>query len=100
MGLTIFLGLILNELITNSFKYAFSENAQNSIYVKVIKEGSLNTIKYGDSGKGLTIDFDDEKLTGFGFKLIKIMLNQIDASIEYDKSINVFVIQFKDGKKV
>tara|TARA_R110002072_G_scaffold251518_2_gene410390 strand:- start:11570 stop:13306 length:1737 start_codon:yes stop_codon:yes gene_type:complete len=100
MGRTIFIGLILNELITNSFKYAFSIEKDNSINITIDKNDSINTISYQDSGEGLNVQFDEEKKGGFGFRLIKIMLNQIEAKIEYSKSENTFLIKFKDDKKV
>ena len=101
MGRTIFIGLILNELITNSFKYAFSQGNENYINVIVNKNDSeYSIISYQDSGKGLKSDFKEDETGGFGFRLIKIMLQQIDATIEYIKSENTFLIKFEDDKKV
>ncbi len=99
MGFTIFLGLILNELITNSFKYAFKDEKSNTIQIEFNKlDESSFELTYSDSGLGLADDIISSS-EGFGFRLIRIMLNQINGEINYDSQINKFIIQFKSGKK-
>ena len=95
MSFTVFLGLILNELITNSFKYAFSDNGENKMKIELKKEENKFVLTYSDSGRGLPNYFDFKKSSGFGFKLIQIMINQIRGSLDYSKKNNSFTIQFK-----
>ena len=83
MKLSVFLGLIINELLTNSFKYAFSRGNQGRIFVRMKDQGNEFALQYGDSGKGFPEGFDFTASTGFGFKLINILLNQIDAQLSY-----------------
>jgi len=94
MSFTVFLGLILNELITNSFKYAFEENTNNSLSITLYKKGNNYELSYSDSGKGLPNNFNIKENTGFGFKLINIMVNQISGTLNYSKKINTFIISF------
>ncbi len=87
VSLAIPLGIILNELVTNSFKYAFSDTEQGKINITVNQNKNKLVIDYYDNGKGLTKDFDSEH-DGFGFKLIKILTQQINGWIQYQFSDN------------
>ena len=80
-------GLILNELITNSFKYAHSSNTNSlltiTISVKLV-DGNI-TLVVGDNGKGLP---DNIKIDGstktLGINLIRKLTNQLDGKVEYE----------------
>lgn len=73
-------GLILNEIITNSLKHAFPEkDGTVGIYSRVTAESvTLNVI---DSGKGF--DFENYKGLTFGVELILILVSQINGTITY-----------------
>lgn len=83
-------GLLLNELITNSLKHAFSNN-EGSIYISIknLDEATVN-LKYSDSGLG----FDTKALetgTSLGYKLINSLLLQLEAdySIETESGFKL-----------
>lgn len=82
MKLSIFIGLILNELITNSFKYAFNEDSKGEITVSAREENGNVYIEYEDSGEGME-SFLAEEASGFGFKIINILVRQTDATLVY-----------------
>jgi two-component sensor histidine kinase len=84
MSTALFLGLILNELATNSFKYAFTQRAIGKIGVELQKATNKLTVIYYDSGNGLSFDYEEGK-GGFGFKLMRILTQQINATITYQK---------------
>ncbi|MEQ8414045.1 MAG: histidine kinase dimerization/phosphoacceptor domain -containing protein [Imperialibacter sp.] len=84
MKLSVFLGLILNELITNSFKYAFTNSKSGSISVKINQSENSIGVAYGDSGSGLQDGFDTRTSPGFGFRIINILVSQIDATMTYE----------------
>lgn len=91
-------GLILNELITNSFKYAQreSENLKIEISLKQIK----NTIelKIGDNGPGLS-ESRLEKANSLGLELIKSLVDQIGGSHHFTNNNGLhFAMQFKSSK--
>lgn len=73
-------GLIINELITNSLKYAFEDVALPEITIKLerLNENNIHLI-YQDNGKGLPVDFDLDKTTSLGMTLIKHSANQLNA---------------------
>ena len=100
MNFTIFIGLIINELLTNSLKYAFDVDQENLIKITLLKNKENYTLIYSDSGKGLPDNFDMTNSKGFGFKLIRIMVNQIHGNIDYSNNNNSFTIQFKKTAKV
>ena len=76
------LALILNELITNSFKYAFEsqENPEIKIEFKVIDVHHLEMI-YFDNGKWLKNDESDY----FGSSLIQIFTDQLEGDFNLHK---------------
>lgn len=83
MKLSVFIGLILNELITNSFKYAFSKAESGKIFIKIKDVENAISIEYSDSGAGLQDGFELQNSHGFGFKLINILVQQTDAQMTY-----------------
>ena len=79
------LGLIINEFITNSLKYAFQENTQNIIEIDVSQIKNCISINYSDNGPGLSKPFEEYN-AGFGFKIVRILANQLNAKIDYSIS--------------
>lgn len=77
VGKLVPIGLIINELITNSIKYAFqtTKNAELSVMGKF--ENNNLTLVIGDNGSG----YDFHSNMGFGTKLINIFAKKLNASI-------------------
>ena len=102
------LGLILNELITNSMKYAFPLNKESiaqekfkkgNIYVKLYKRGDGYIMSVEDDGVGLPDNFSFEKSNSLGLQLIKTLTNQIDGRIHFTNDNGaLFKIDFKDNE--
>lgn len=96
------LGLILNELFTNSFKYAHpvSKNGYANplkILITLLTEDSNNIVLiYKDNGVGLPDDFVFEKANSLGLRIISRLSKQIKGSCvyEYDNGAK-FSIRFK-----
>lgn len=85
-------GIIINELMVNSLKYAFDKNKGNIIITLKHKEG-MCLFTYRDNGKGI----DTSKMKkGFGLNLIEMAIVQLDAHMEIlnDKGL-VYEIRFK-----
>lgn len=72
------LGLIVNEVVTNSLKYAHGEEIRISLKVTGINEYELTL---ADNGIGLREGFDIDNATSLGFKLIKGLSDQLDAQL-------------------
>jgi two-component sensor histidine kinase len=76
------LALIVAELLTNSIKYAFSEEATGNVFVDaVLQSGSLRVV-VSDDGGGLRSDFNLEKSAGVGMRIIRALAKQLRATLE------------------
>jgi two-component sensor histidine kinase len=75
------LGLILNEIISNSFKYGFPETKKGTIYIRLEPQKSGHLLSVSDDGVGLPEDFDIDKSTSLGMQLIQMLCDQIDGKL-------------------
>ena len=81
-------GLILNELVSNSFKYAFPENDDNGkIYIHLRKNGDQGYFEYTDNGVGLPEDTDERSNSSMGIRLINRLVNQLQSKLNIDKQV-------------
>lgn len=77
------LGLLINEIITNSLKYGIVGNAPGEIYFKMKRKNSDNyDILIGDNGVGFDDEINFENTTTLGLKLINRLLTQLKGSIK------------------
>lgn len=75
------LGLILNELITNAFKYAFTGQKSGLLEVVLKKEPDQLYMKVSDNGAGIPEKIDPATGSTFGFKLIKSLAEKLKADL-------------------
>ncbi len=75
------LGLIINEMITNTIKYAFPDKKEGNLYIKFKKEGGKYTLIVQDDGIGLPPDIDIENLTSLGLIVITNLTIQIGGTL-------------------
>lgn len=86
MEKAIYCGLILNELISNAFKYAFA-NAKGEIQVKLLKKENLNKLIIQDNGIGYIKKEDSNTL---GLLLVDTLVKeQLNGTIKTDSSNGV-----------
>ena len=78
------IGLILNELVSNSFKYAFAENKEGNIYITLQNKGEEYEFEYKDDGKGLPDDFEQTSIGSMGLRLIRRLANQLRSNLQID----------------
>jgi two-component sensor histidine kinase len=91
------LGLIVNELITNSMKYAFPNHKSGYIKIQLYREHEKITLVVSDNGIGLPEDVDYRKTNSLGLQLVKSLTDQIDGEIRLDKSQGTtFTIIFEE----
>jgi two-component sensor histidine kinase len=89
------LGLILNELLMNSYKHAF-DSEKGTINIRFTKAEHRVKLSYHDNGKGLPDDFDLDSLDSLGIKIIQALVKQLNGSIKKtDKNGAGFKISFQ-----
>ena len=89
------LGLIINELITNSVKYAFPQK-QGTINIQLKSQHEQMELTIADDGIGIPKDTDIENTETLGLQLVNNLVDQIDGEIELDRSHGTeFKITFK-----
>ena len=77
-------GLILNELMTNSLKYAFPETHSGEILVALhaTAEGRV-TLRIADNGIGLAPGFDWRQSQSLGLRIVEILTAQLNGTLDY-----------------
>lgn len=88
------LGIIINELLTNIMKYAFSERSDGKITISLKRLNDHVYLDLQDNGRGLPPDFDLEKTKGFGLMLVSMMTEQLQGEFEI-KNENGTLSRFK-----
>ncbi len=77
------LGLLINELVTNSLKYAFpnSDEGTISIAIQLIDDKRLE-LKYSDDGIGYPTTITFENTQSLGFQLISSLIEQLNGKVK------------------
>lgn len=92
------LGLIVNELLTNTFKYGLKDLQKNIIQIEVNQqENGMYNMIFSDNGSGLKQGLDIKKAKSLGLKLITRLTRQLQGDLiyKYDNGAK-FEITFKD----
>ena len=80
------LGLILNELVINSYKHAFTDKSTGEILILVSEMEASFEMKIIDNGKGLPEDFDAYNSDSLGIKLVRGLSRQIGGNSAFVNS--------------
>ncbi len=76
-------GLLVNELVTNSLKYAFPEGLVGEINIRFFEDNSHHyNLVVQDNGVGFSIKPDLKKVKSLGLKLVRSLVRQIDGEVE------------------
>ena len=93
---TIPLGLIVNELVSNSLKYAFNEDG-GTVTVRFHREDDLYTLTVEDNGVGIPEDFQEKG--SLGMNLVKNLTEQLDGELELDRTHGTcFQVRFREAE--
>jgi PAS domain S-box-containing protein len=79
------IGLVINELISNSLKYAFPEG-EGEISIAIHRQDHTLTILFKDNGIGIPEDFDWRNAKSMGLRLVITLVDQLDGTIELDRT--------------
>jgi two-component sensor histidine kinase len=75
------LAFIVNELVTNSLKYAFPDSRNGIVLVDLKRDGDV-TLSVGDNGIGR----DRDVKPGVGTRLVSVMVDQLGATVRYENA--------------
>ncbi len=88
------LGLILNELITNSLRHAF-RGGEGTISISLSADGEEKTLVFSDDGVSIPEEVDIHNAKTLGLNIINTLSGQLKGSIEIDRSGGTkFIIRF------
>ena len=92
------IGLIVNELMTNSLKYAFPEGRKGTITINLSEANARLYLRIADNGIGIDKN-DKTKGTGFGTQLVKLLTQQLDGKMDLISHTGTEVVfEFQIGK--
>ena len=94
------LGLVLNELLTNTFKYAVSEGKKNVITIRLKPQGAIDIylLQFKDNGPGMPAGYNPENSTSLGMRVIQLLTKQLGGQLKfYNDNGSVFEIPFFAG---
>lgn len=81
-------GIVLNEFVTNSYKYAFGEK-EGDIHINFRSDTDNHYLTLEDNGKGLPDNFNIESLSSLGMRIIPMFADLYDGSYQLDGSNGV-----------
>ncbi|MCK4910935.1 MAG: PAS domain S-box protein [Thermodesulfovibrionales bacterium] len=89
-------GLLINELLTNSVKHAINDIPKPRIYLGLNKVSELYTLKFKDNGKGISETINIGRKT-MGLRLINSFVKQLEGKIEVESNQHgtCYQVQFK-----
>lgn len=88
------LGLIINELITNAFKYAFEGKERGNIWISIKETQGMLKVMVKDDGIGI----NNTIKKGFGSRLIETFLRKLEATsevvIQQGTTVNIDIVNY------
>jgi PAS domain S-box-containing protein len=92
-------GLLVNELITNSLKYAFVNREEGEVFIGLKEKNGLVELRIEDNGIGLPADFDLLKTDTLGLQLVSTLTEQLDGQISVvSREGTKYLITFEKAK--
>ncbi|HWQ48907.1 MAG TPA: PAS domain S-box protein [Methanosarcina sp.] len=97
------LGIMINELVSNSFKYAFQGRDKGEIRIILRREECNNTsfiLIISDNGIGIPENLDIANLDSLGLQLVTTLVEQLDGELELRRNGGTeFVIRITVGEE-
>jgi two-component sensor histidine kinase len=90
------IGVIVNELITNSMKYAFKGKVEGTIMVSASNTKGIIILSLQDDGIGMPDDVSPENPSGFGLQLVNGLARQLGGTVKFERGNGTrFVLEFR-----
>ncbi len=103
MDIAIPLGIVVNELVSNSLKHAFPIGRAGEICINLYKKPFMRKNRFHymltveDNGKGIPEEIEFTNTDSLGFQLVNILVEQIDGYIELIRNHGTkFIIRFNN----
>jgi len=94
------LGLLINEVISNSLKYAFVNKPTGTILIELSQHGENYHMIIGDDGIGIPHDSLQAESTTLGLELIKLLTDQLNGEVKIlDRPGTYFEVIFKGNER-
>lgn len=90
-------GMLINEIVTNSIKYAFPDGQKGTIFVEAQKdESGFITLIIGNDGESFDISFTENR-GSIGLRLVQLLAKQLKAEWQCDTSAGAkYTFKFKE----
>lgn len=93
------LGLLINEIISNSLKYAFDGKEKGEILIQLSNHPDGYHLIIGDNGKGIPKNVLDNESTTLGLELIKLLTDQLNGHVKIlEREGTYFEVIFKGNE--
>ncbi|PKL15804.1 MAG: hypothetical protein CVV49_19555 [Spirochaetae bacterium HGW-Spirochaetae-5] len=90
------IGIIINELLTNVYKYAFKERDKGVVSISIKKSENKVTLIIQDNGIGIDEGIPGSKSSGFGLTIVKMLVEQLNGTYSIvNENGTKSVIQFE-----
>jgi len=91
-------GLMVNELVSNAFKYAFSHKNNGTVELSLKENNKMLTLTVSDDGEGLPGNVDEIKSESLGLQLVSVLVKQLKGTMKItsDKMGTSFEIIFSN----
>ncbi len=92
-------GLIMNEIMTNAFKYAFPDNREGAISIRLRRSAQgMVELHLADDGIGMPADVVVERADSLGLTLVRLLVEQLGGTMRVDRGHGTsFLIQFPEA---
>jgi two-component sensor histidine kinase len=89
-------GLIINELVSNALKHAFSAGRAGKVCVSLHSHGDQLALTVSDDGVGLPDDLDYRSARSMGLQLVNTLVEQLEGTlgVESAERGTVFSVTF------
>jgi PAS domain S-box-containing protein len=96
--------LLINEILVNAYKHAFTEVDKGKITIVITETGKIIKAVITDNGKGLNPQKTEKaKIKSLGFTLMKTLSNQLKGEYSFEnrerESGTIFTLSFKKEKR-
>ncbi|MBI4660138.1 MAG: PAS domain S-box protein [Verrucomicrobia bacterium] len=95
------IGLLVNELVSNSLRHAFPDDRPGTIKIGFCSAPSGECVlTFSDNGVGLPEDFDLDNPATLGLRLVRILTTQLGGALNFERNDGTgFTITFREAKE-